>query len=215
MARRGFDQHREKPLEHKRRIVMFNRVSADGYFGGPDGNLDWVVPDDQLDAEGAAGISNTDTMLFGRRTYDMFESFWPRALADEKGPQDPHGPKRRSDAISKMAVWINDATKVVFSRTRKQVTWKNSRLVSEFDPQEIAAMKRTPGKDMIVFGSGSIVSQLTEHGLIDEYWFIVAPVLLGSGKQVIHDVTKRSTLQLLEAKAYDSGNVRLRYARKV
>jgi dihydrofolate reductase len=65
-----------------------------------------------------------------------------------------------------------------------------------------------------VFGSGSIVSQLTEHGLIDEYWFIVAPVLLGSGKQVIHDVTKRATLQLLEAKAYDSGNVRLRYARK-
>jgi dihydrofolate reductase len=195
-----------------RRIVMFNRVSADGYFGGPDGNLDWFVPDDQLDAEGASGISDTDTMLFGRRTYDMFESFWPHALADAKGPQDPHAAGRRSEAIRKMAVWINEATKVVFSRTRKDVTWKNSRLMPELDPREIAAMKRTPGKDMIVFGSGSIVSQLAEHGLIDEYLFIIAPVLLGSGKQLIHDVTKRSKLQLLEAKAYDSGNVRLRYA---
>src|SRR5262245_52659016 len=120
-----------------RRIVVFDRVSADGYFAAPDGDLNWAVPDEQLDADGAAGISNTDTMLFGRRTYDMFESFWPRAIKDARGPEDPHGPGRRSDAISRMADWINEATKVVFSRTRTSVSWKNSRLLPEFDAEEV------------------------------------------------------------------------------
>ena len=199
-------------MSSTRRIVVFDRVSADGYFAAPDGDLNWAVPDEQLDAEGASGISGTDTMLFGRRTYDMFESFWPRAVKDARGPEDPHGPGRRSEAISKMADWINEATKVVFSKTRKTVTWKNSRLVPELDPAEIAAMKRAPGKDIMVFGSGSIVSQLTEHALIDGYIFVVAPVFLGSGKSMIHDVTTRLKLKLLEAKAFETGNVRLRYA---
>jgi len=199
-------------MNSTRRIVTFDRVSADGYFAASDGNLDWAVPDEKLDAAGASGISDTDTMLFGRRTYDMFESFWPRAIKDANGPEDPHAHGRRSEAIAKMAGWINEAVKVVFSRTRKDVTWKNSRLITEFNPEEVAAMKRAPGKDIIVFGSGSIVSQLTQHGLIDEYIFVVAPVLLGGGKMMIHDVTTRSRLKLLEARAFDTGNVRLRYA---
>jgi dihydrofolate reductase len=74
-----------------RRIIMFNRLSADGYFAGPDGNLDWVVQDDEVDKAGAANIPDTDTMLFGRKTYQMFESFWPNALkdADESGAENP------------------------------------------------------------------------------------------------------------------------------
>ena len=110
-------------------------------------------------------------------------------------------------------VWINEATKLVFSKTRKDVTWKNSRRLAEFDPHEIEALKKQPGKDIMVFGSASIVSQLTEHGLIDEYHFVVTPTLLGSGRSLLSDVSKRSRLDLLEAKPYPSGNVRLRYAR--
>ena len=113
-----------------------------------------------------------------------------------------------------MAVWINAATKLVFSRTRKDVTWKNSRLLHEFDPSEIEEMKRAPGNDILVFGSGSIVSQLTRHGLIDEYQFIVGPLLLGSGRPLISDVSQKLGLTLLEAKPYPSGNVMLRYARR-
>jgi dihydrofolate reductase len=107
---------------------------------------------------------------------------------------------------------INDAAKLVFSRSRKEVTWKNSRLIPELDPRGIDAMKRQPGKDMIIFGSGSIVSQLTQHGLIDEYQLVVSPVLLGGGVSLIRDVPGRLKLQLLEAKAYPTGNVMLRYA---
>src|SRR6185295_14776349 len=104
-----------------------------------------------------------NTILFGRRTYDLFEAFWPHALDDSATAPDPHMAGRRSEAVRGMAIWINEATKVVFSRTRKDVTWKNSRLFHEFDPSEIEALKRQPGKDMMIFGSGSIVSLLTQH----------------------------------------------------
>jgi dihydrofolate reductase len=199
-------------MEPKRRIVAFDRVSADGYFAGSDGNLDWVVPEAELDKGAVANLSGADTILFGRRTYDLFEGFWPHALDDSATAADPHGPGRRSKEMRAMAVWINEATKVVFSRTRQGVTWKNSRLLHEFDAREIEAMKKLPGKDMMIFGSGSIVSQLTQHGLIDEYHFVVGPILLGSGRPLLSGVSKRSRLDLLEAKKHPSGNVTLRYA---
>jgi dihydrofolate reductase len=196
-----------------RRIVMFNRVSADGYFAASDGNLDWVVPEEQLDKAGADSLSDSDTILFGRRTYEMFESFWPHALDDTATAADPHSAGRRSPEIRAMAVWINNATKLVVSKSRKEVTWKNSRLLRDVDPREIDDIKRQPGKTIMIFGSGSIVSQLTQHDLIDEYHFIVGPILLGGGQSLLTGVSKRSSLNLLEAKQYPSGNVALRYAR--
>ena len=104
-------------------------------------------------------------------------------------------------------------TKLVFSRSLKDVTWQNSRILHEFEPREIETMKRQPGKNMIVFGSGSIVTQLTQHGLIDEYQFVLCPILLGSGRPLLGDVSKNLKLELVEAKQYQSGDVMLRYAR--
>ena len=95
----------------------------------------------------------------------------------------------------------------------KDVTWRNSRLLRELDPRAIETMKRQPGKDLIIFGSGSIVSQLTQYGLIDEYQFVVCPILLGSGQPLLSGVSKRLRLDLLEAKPLPSGDVMLRYAR--
>lgn len=196
-----------------RRIVMFNRVTADGYFAGPDGKLDWFVPDDELDKGAADRMSEVDTMLLGRRTYDLFEGFWPQAVDDSTTAPDPHAAGRRTRDIRAMAIWINETPKLVFSRGRKEVTWKNSRLLPELDPRAVEAMKHQPGKDMIIFGSGSIVSQLTQHGLIDEYQFVVSPTLLGSGRPLLGGVPNSTRLDLLEAKQYRSGNVMLRYAR--
>jgi dihydrofolate reductase len=193
--------------------MMFNRVTADGYFSGPDGKLDWTVPDDEADNAGADAISGFDTILFGRRTYDMFEGFWPHAVDDPSTAPDPHSSGRRSPALRAMAVWINEANKLLFSRTRKDVTWKNSRLMGEFDPRAVDTLKKQPGKDIIIFGSGSIVSALTQHGLIDEYQFIVNPILLGSGRSLLGGVSKSLKLNLLEVKQYRSGNVMLRYAK--
>jgi hypothetical protein len=124
-----------------RRIVTYNRVTADGYFSAPDGNLDWVVQEPELDKEGGEQPP--------RRRHDpvrapdlrdlrgiLAES--SRRLADSAG--------RRTPEIRTLAVWINEATKLVFSRTRKQVTWKNSRLLHALDPPEIEAMKKQPAR---------------------------------------------------------------------
>jgi dihydrofolate reductase len=200
-----------------RRIVMFNRVSGDGYFAGRDGNLDWVIPEEEIDKAVAEQIEKEqspgpDTILFGRKTYEMFESFWPHAVDDSPTTRAPHGPERRTEELKAMGVFINEAVKLVFSKSLKSVTWKNSRLLRELDSREIEALKREPGKDMLIFGSGSIVSQLTEHGLIDEYRFVVSPLFLGDGRTLISGVPKRLKLKLLEAKGYPSGNVMLRYS---
>lgn len=194
-----------------RRIVLFDRVSADGYFASPDGSLNWVIPDEELDRQAAAASEGPGTILFGRRTYQQFESFWPHALNDAPTAPSPHRPGHASPELRAIAVWINEATKVVFSKTLQQVTWKNSRVLHELDPREIEALKREPGADMLIFGSGSIASQLTAHALIDEYQLIVSPLLLGSGRSLISGVPKSLRLDLLEAKPYRSGNVMLRY----
>lgn len=196
-----------------RRIVMFNRVTADGYFAAPDGGLEWVVPEAELDRAAADNLGGSDCILFGRRTYEMFESFWPNALDGSATAEDLHGDGRRSREMHAMATWITRADKVVFSRTRREVAWANSRVLPEFDPRAVEALKAAPGKDIMVFGSGSVVSQLTRHGLIDEYRFVVSPTLLGSGRTLLGEVPESTRLELLEARAYPSGNVLLHYAR--
>jgi dihydrofolate reductase len=196
-----------------RRIVAFDRLSADGYFSTPDGGLGWAVPDadlDRLAADATSGPENT--ILFGRRTYDMFESFWPHVVKDDPDAPDPHAPHRRSPELRAMGVWINEATKIVFSRTRHTATWKGSRLVRDLDPDAVRAMKQETGRDMMIFGSGSIVSALTAHGLVDEYQLVVGPVLLGDGRSLVNGLVSPTRLELLEARPYSSGNVMLRYA---
>ena len=194
-----------------RRIVAFNNVSADGYFSAADGNLDWAVQDNEL-AAAAVGAPGRGTLIFGRRTYEMFESFWPRAVSESPTAPDPHGgtPSREIRAIG---VWINEATKLVFSKTRKDVTWKNSRLLRELVPRDIEAMKRESGSDIMIFGSGTVASQLTQHGLIDEYQFVVNPVLLGGGRSLLTNVPTITNVKLVETKGHKTGNVMLRYAR--
>ena len=194
-----------------RRIIVFNHVSADGYFASRDGSLNWPVLDEELEGRSAGNLGDADTILFGRRTYDMFESFWPKVVKDSPTVPSPHGGGRASAEARAMGVWINAATKWVFSRTRKEVTWSNSHLHRELDPREIEALKRGPGKDIMIFGSGSIVSPLTEHGLIDAYDLIVTPVFLGRGRTLIDGLSTSRKLKLTESHPFRSGNVLLHY----
>ena len=190
---------------------MFNRVSADGYFATPTGGLDWVIPEPTMDAEIGSGIAGEGTILFGRKTYAGFESFWPNAIKQGKTAPAPHGEKRESEALYQMGVYIDNATKIVFSKSRKDVTWRNSQLVREVDPKFIAELKAQPGGDIMIFGSGSIVSLLTRHGLIDDYTFVVSPVILGSGLSIFTGGEHHRGLELVSAKSYPRGNVVMTY----
>lgn len=196
------------------RIVAFNRVSADGYFTAPDGNLNWVVPEEELDKQATSNMNGQGTLMFGRRTYEMFAKFWPQALEDPKGVEDPHHAGRRSPEMLAMAKYINEAIKIVFSTTLQHVYWKNTQLIKKFDPAQVRSIKEASPRDIMLFGSGTIASQLAQHDLIDEYQFVVAPVLLGAGRTLISGVSKTSALKLAEAKPYKSGNVMLRYTRQ-
>ena len=195
-----------------RRIVMFNRVTADGFFAGPDGNLNWVVPEPVLDQEAAGRLSGRGAMLLGRRTYDMFESFWPHAFDSAGTAANPHD-ERHSPEMRAMAEWINAADKIVISKKRKEVTWRNSRLIRDLNGDTIEALKNESGPDIMIFGSGSVVSQLTDLSLIDEYQFVVGPIFLGSGQRPLENLSKSCRLDLADAKKYPNGNVMLRYTR--
>lgn len=193
-----------------RRIILYQSVSADGYFATADGALDWVVHEPAIEQNAMASMAaGPGTLMFGRKTYDQFESFWPHAL-DGGGPRGPHG-DANPDAIRAMANHINAAEKIVFSRTRTAVSWQGSRLIRDFDPKVVEAIKREPGRDIMVFGSGSIVARLTEHRLIDEYMLVVSPVLLGAGKPLLAGVATRTTLVLQQSDRFPSGVVLSRY----
>ncbi len=187
-----------------RRIIVFDRITPEGYFTGPDGDYkDMVVMDGDLDKDMMAGASSV-TYLFGRRTYEMMAAYWPKAL------DDPN----LAPAIRKMAISLNEDEKIVFSRTMKNAAWKNTRILPDLDPNKIMKMKKDKGNDMLVLGSGSIVSQLTKYGLIDEYMLVISPLLLGNGRPLFDGIGSRIRLELKEAKGYPTGNVLLRYTRK-
>lgn len=137
----------------------------------------------------------------------MFESFWPHAM-----DQDPHAQGRHSPEMQAMGRWINGAEKLVFSRTRQELTWRNSRLLPEFDPGEVEALKNGPGGDIMIFGSGSIVALLTEHRLIDEYRLVVSPVFLGNGLPMLRGMPASVRLELRDLQPHPCGNVTLTYA---
>lgn len=190
-----------------RRIVAFDHLSADGHFAGPAGELDWVVQDDAVPRSLMDG-ARFDAMLFGRRTYEMFEAFWPHAQ-DGSGP---HAPGRRSRDVRDMAHFINEREKLVFSRERCDFTWANTRQLPTLDRKVVEGLKHEPGGDILAFGSGSVVAQLTELGLVDEYQLVVSPVLLGEGRSLVTGLGRTVALQTLEARVFPAGSVLLRFA---
>jgi dihydrofolate reductase len=183
-----------------RKIIMFNRVSMDGFFAGPNGEShEWFVQDQEVD-KAAHEMMEPDTVLFGRVTYELFENHWPKMAKDPKAPKEA---KATADELNKM-------NKVVFSKTLNEVTWENSLLIKGKLAEEVRKLKQGRGADMVIFGSGTIVNQLTDEQLIDEYLFVLTPVILGEGKTFFEHV-KKLDLELLETRGFASGNVMVHY----
>ena len=138
-----------------------------------------------------------DTLLFGRATYELMASYWPTPYATMNDPI--------------MAEGMNKADKIVFSRTLKKVEWNNTRLSKENIAEEIKQLKQIPGKNMTILGSGSIVSQFAQLGLIDEYQIMIVPVILGTGIPIFKGMNHLLNLKLTSTRTFRNGNVLLCY----
>ena len=135
--------------------------------------------------------------MFGRITYELMTSYWPTPYA------------MKNDPI--VAERMNNLPKVVFSRTLDKASWNNTKLVKGDMAAEIRKMKKEPGENMVIFGSGSIVSQLAQEGLIDEFQIVVNPVALGKGRTMFDGIKEKLTLKLTKTRTFGNGNVLLCY----
>ena len=187
-----------------RKLIVTMWVTLDGYIAGPNGELDWVTSgyDKDMGQYEDAVVSAADTLVLGRRTYESFAGSWPKV------PDNPDVSEEERTYARK----VNAMRKVVFSRSLPSADWNNSTLVREIVPEEIEKMKQVPGKDMLIYGSASVVQELTNLGLIDEYQLLVHPVILGSGKSLFSSIRDKVKLKLVEAKQHPaSGVMLLRY----
>ncbi len=181
-----------------RKLVVFNQVTLDGYFAGMNGDTSWAHKEDtEWNAFVADNASAGGLLLFGRITYDLMAGYWPTPQAIKNAPI--------------VAEQMNNLPKVVFSRTLNKASWSNTKLVNGDMAAEIRKMKKEPGKDMAILGSGSIVSQLAQEGLIDEYQIVVNPVVLGRGRTMFDGVKEKLTLKLRKTRTFGNGNVLLCY----
>ena len=183
-----------------RKLIVFNHTSLDGYFTDANGDMSFARndhPDAEWDAFVAGNASSGGMLVFGRVTYDLMISFWPTPMAAENMPA--------------VAERMNNLPKVVFSRTLKDVSWNNTKLVKNDMAGVIRRMKKDAGEDMVIFGSGTIVSQLTQEGLIDEYQIVVDPVVLGSGRTMFDGIKEKLPLRLTKTRTFGNGNVLLCY----
>ncbi|OGO25712.1 MAG: hypothetical protein A2136_04885 [Chloroflexi bacterium RBG_16_54_11] len=182
-------------------LSVFNHVTVDGFYAGLNGEIDWFkdVHDDEWNRYAQENASHShNTLMFGRTTYEMMKSWWPTPAAKQMDPG--------------MAEVMNNSPKIVFSKrlthAEDEPNWKNIRVFQDIDPAEIRKLKRQ--ENITILGSGTIIQQLTNLGLIDEYALVVVPVILGEGKSLFKAVNT-THLKLVEQRGFGNGIVLLRY----
>jgi dihydrofolate reductase len=186
-----------------RKLIVTEFYSLDGLMSDSEDKMDWVTTTFGQDMGKYVSdvYANADTLFLGEVTYQIMAAYWPTADTNPEAFQgDAEG-----------AQTMNSIRKVVFSKNVKDLAWSNSALKTELVPEEIKKMKQEPGKNMLVAGSASIVQQLTNFGLVDEYHLLVHPVILGNGKPLFKDIRERHHLKLISTEVFTNGVVLLRY----
>jgi dihydrofolate reductase len=178
-----------------RKLIAAINMTLDGFCDHTA-----IIADDELHQHYNELLSNADTLLYGRITYQLMESSWPTVV------KNPTGNKPMDD----FAVIIDNISKIVFSHTLKNVDWKNARLVKGGIKKEVLELKQQPGKNILV-GSPSLIVTLMQLDLIDEYQFCVQPIILGSGLPLFKNINDRINLKLLKTKTFGSGSITLYY----
>jgi len=178
-------------------------VSLDGFVATPNGELDWAIVDETLFDFVNDRTDKSDAALYGRKTWQMMDSYWPTA-ADQ--PNASKHDKQHS-------AWYKDVEKIVLSRTMKSDPSKKVRVIGKDLAKEVGDIKKGPGEEILIFGSPSAGHSLAQLGLIDEYWLFINPVLLGQGVPMFSGLKDRTKLKLVKTHAFSNGVVCVSYAK--
>ena len=181
-----------------RKLIAAMNMTLDGFCDHTT-----MIADEEIHQHYSELVNKSGTLLYGRITYQLMESYWPSLV------KNPTGNKSTDD----FAVAIDNAQKIVFSRTLKGVVWKNTELKKEVIGEEILALKhgRDGGSKAILVGSPGLIATLTQLGLIDEYQLSVQPTIAGSGLTLFKNISDRVDLKLLKTKTFGCGAVTLYY----
>jgi len=186
-----------------RKLVLWMSISLDGFFEGPNHELDWHLVDDELHIHINDELRTMGAFLDGRITYELMAEFWPTADADPSLP----GPMREFAAI-----W-RDMPKIVYSRTLDHADWTTT-IVREVVPEEVRALKAEPGGDLVL-GGANLAATFVRLDLIDEYRLYVHPVVLGRGRPLFPPSNAPLNLRFRQTRTFGNGVVLLRYERSV
>ena len=184
-----------------RKIIFMMSVSVDGYFEGPNHELDWQTVDDELHRHFNEQLGAMGAFLDGRVTYELMAGFWPTADRD---------PSSSEPMVEFARIW-RDMPKIVYSRTLERADW-NTTVVRDVKAEEIQELKAQPGGDMVL-GGADIAATFMRLDLIDEYRVYVHPVVIGRGKPLFPTSDTRFPLELAETRTFGNGVVLLRYQR--
>lgn len=183
-----------------RKISSFTNVTLNGFFADAKSDMSWAhkaPTDTEWNEFTAANASGGGALLFGRITYDMMASFWPTPMAAQMMPEVAKG--------------MNAMPKYVASRTMQKADWQNTTVLHGDLITAVRKLKSEPGDDIAILGSGTIVAQLADAGLIDTFQIAVAPIVLGDGKTLFDGVKNRLNLKLTDSRTFKNGSVVLWY----
>ena len=176
-------------------------ISLDGFVAGPNGEMNWIKVDEEIFDHVGKRISQGDTALYGRITYEMMESYWPTAA--DKPDASKHDIEHSK--------WYSKVHKVVLSTKMEKAGLTNTTIISDNLSHRINEIKQKGDKDILLFGSPTATHSLIQLNLIDGYWLFVNPIILGQGIPLFTGIKKKIKLKLLNTNQFTCGVTELNY----
>ncbi len=186
-----------------RKLIVSMNITLDGFMSGPDCELGWHLKywTKEMGDALCVQLLKADTILLGKVTFNAMAKYWPLKLSDTSC----------TGADFAFANMMNSYSKIVFSNTGAIARWNNSRLANNEIENEIMHLKKQPGKDIVIYGSGKLVEFLMQKKLINEYQLWIHPVVLGQGNPFFRNPAQRLNLKHIGTKQFESGVILLKY----
>jgi dihydrofolate reductase len=179
------------------KLTVFNFLTLNGYYKGENGDISWHRHGGEEGEYSADSLAGNNILIFGKVTFELMAGYWPSEMATANDPLVAKG--------------MNDADKIVFSKTLRKSDWKNTRIINEDAVKSLKALKAKSDRDMTILGSGSLIGPLAEAGLIDGFEFMIDPVTIPAGTSIFYNTKHKIDLKLINSRQFSSGVVLLSF----